>query len=86
VGAALGQIIGLARGETAPFLFNYVFGVFGSYFTLIVVAKFVERIGLARPGDGAGGAHAETGEGAEWDGYEDGEHDASGYGDERQAG
>lgn len=53
VGAALGQIIGLSRGETAPFAFNYVFGVLGSYVTLIIVSRVVIRIGLARPSDAA---------------------------------
>ncbi|QYK47736.1 MAG: oligosaccharide repeat unit polymerase [Phycisphaeraceae bacterium] len=86
VGAALGQIIGLSRGETAPFLFNYVFGVFGSYFTLIMVAKFVERIGLARPGDGSEQAYADSDEYEQWEGYGDETQDSSGYGDERQAG
>ena len=89
VGAALGQIIGLSRGETAPFAFNYVFGVLGSYVTLIVVSRAVVKIGLARPSDASTGVHGDgyggydeygeyvdDGQPGAYDGYDD-----QGYGD-----
>lgn len=49
IGGALGQIIALSRGETSVFAFTYVFGVLGSYVSLIVIGKLLETIGLARP-------------------------------------
>lgn len=69
VGASMGQIVGLARGETAAFIFAYVFGVIGAYFSLLLVARFVERTGLA----GAGGA--DQGGGNEFEHEYDGEWD-----------
>lgn len=45
IGSALGQIVGLPRGETSAFAFNYVVGVVGAYFTMIVLARIVRMLG-----------------------------------------
>lgn len=76
IGAALGQIIGLSRGETAPFAFNYVFGVIGSYVTLLIVARVVVRIGLVRPtADEDQSAHDAYEEFGDYSEYGDDEHE-----------
>lgn len=49
VGAALGQVIALARGETSMFAFIYTFAVAGSYVCIVMLAKALEGIGLFRP-------------------------------------
>lgn len=48
VGSALGQVVGLARGDTSVFAANYVAGVLGGYITLIVIARGLATLGWGR--------------------------------------
>jgi hypothetical protein len=50
VGSALGQIVGLPRGEISAFAANFVLGVVLAYVTLIVFAKFLELLGWTDEG------------------------------------
>lgn len=81
VGASMGQIVGLARGETAAFIFAYVFGVLGSYFALLMVARFVERTGLAGATQGDAPADGELYE-HEYDGAWDDAEQAEAWDEE----
>lgn len=45
IGAALGQIIGLARGETSIFAMAYVMSVGGSILVMLVISRFMEHMG-----------------------------------------
>lgn len=49
IGASLGQIIGLARGETSVFAMAYVMSVGGSMLLMILIAKFLEHLGAGHP-------------------------------------
>lgn len=49
IGAALGQIIGLARGETSIFAMAYVMSVAGSILLMLFIAKFLEHLGAGHP-------------------------------------
>lgn len=57
VGCALGQVIGMARGETGVFAFWYTFSVIAAYISVILVAKVVTKAGLAKPAVPASDAH-----------------------------
>tara|TARA_A100000171_G_scaffold49585_2_gene58975 strand:- start:1750 stop:3168 length:1419 start_codon:yes stop_codon:yes gene_type:complete len=46
VGSALGQVLGLPRGETGVFLFILVFSVIGSYVALVIVSKILYKCGF----------------------------------------
>lgn len=48
IGSALGQIVGLARGETSAFAFNYVIGVVGAYVSLVMLAKVFDQMGWGK--------------------------------------
>jgi len=48
VGSALGQVVGLPRGETSAFAMNYVVGVVGAYISMIVLARIVATLGWGR--------------------------------------
>ena len=63
IGAALGQVIGLARGETSTFAMAYVMSVGGSMLLMIIIAKFLEHLGLGRPQMEPAGAE----DPADWD-------------------
>lgn len=83
IGASLGQVVGLARGETAAFAFTYAFASFGSYLSLLFVAKIVERTGLAGTADSGmiEDEHAE-----EWSEHEPHEEPASDHDGHRRVG
>ncbi len=49
IGAALGQVLGLARGETSVFAMAYVMSVGGSMLLMIFIAKFLEHLGAGHP-------------------------------------
>ncbi len=49
IGASLGQVIGLARGETSVFAMAYVMSVGGSMLLMIFIAKFLEHLGGGQP-------------------------------------
>ncbi len=51
VGAAIGQIVGLPRGEISAFAMNYCLGVVGAYASIIAFAKTLEMLGWTDPGD-----------------------------------
>lgn len=51
VGAAIGQIVGLPRGEISAFAMNYFLGVVLAYATIIMFAKTLEYLGWTDPGD-----------------------------------
>ncbi|TVQ60372.1 MAG: hypothetical protein EA379_08250 [Phycisphaerales bacterium] len=48
VGSALGQIVGITRGETSAFAMNYVVGVVGAYAAMVLLGKFLAMLGWAR--------------------------------------
>jgi len=48
VGSALGQVVGLARGETSVFAMGFVIGVLGAYASMILLAKALELVGWGR--------------------------------------
>jgi hypothetical protein len=48
VGSALGQVLGVPRGETGAFLFILVFSVIGSYVSLVIVSKFLHKCGFGQ--------------------------------------
>lgn len=69
IGCALGQVLGLARGETGVFMFIYLFSAGSMYVTLQVVGSMLERSGLFIP-------PAAYDPDAHHDGYEDYDHEA----------
>jgi len=46
MGSALGQVMGIPRGESGVFLFILVFSVIGSYLSLIIVSKVLMKLGF----------------------------------------
>ncbi len=48
IGSALSNTIGLARGETGVFVFIMLFSIMTSYFILIISAKCIDYLGLAK--------------------------------------
>lgn len=72
IGSALGQVVGLARGETSAFAFNYVIGVVGAYASLIILARMFDAMGWGRqPAFWEHDAHDE----GEYEDYGDGGQD-----------
>lgn len=51
MGSALGQVLGMPRGETGVFMFILVFSVVGSYICLVIVSKFLTMFGFGSEQD-----------------------------------
>jgi len=49
IGSALGQVVGMPRGEISAFAMNYVLGVVLAYISIIAVAKALELFGWREP-------------------------------------
>ncbi|MBL0921390.1 MAG: hypothetical protein IBJ10_04590 [Phycisphaerales bacterium] len=78
IGSAMGQVVGLPRGDAAVFGANYVAAVLGAYLSILVIAKVLGAAGLGRVEDEViGHAPAEDGyseDGADADEYADAAH------------
>jgi hypothetical protein len=48
IGSAMGQIVGLPRGDAAVFGANYVAAVLGAYVSTLILAKVLGAVGLGR--------------------------------------
>lgn len=75
IGSAMGQIVGIPRGDASVFAANYVAAVLGAYFSTLVLARVLAAAGLGRveeeelaplPGDEG---YVEADEGYEHDEY-----------------
>jgi hypothetical protein len=67
VGCQLGQVLGLARGETALFANTYVLAFIGVWITMSLTAKLLDAMGVSRDA----GAFADAGEEQNWTAYGD---------------
>ncbi|MBK7403443.1 MAG: WzyE family oligosaccharide polymerase [Phycisphaerales bacterium] len=52
IGCTLGQVLGLARGETSAFAFILVFTVVSVYIIMMATAAILRMSGLTKPGEG----------------------------------
>lgn len=70
VGAALGQFLGLARGETSAFAYIAVISMVMSYLTMLVMGRVFEKFGTVPGFLSAATTDEGYDEDAEWDDYE----------------
>jgi len=84
VGCALGQVLGMPRGETSVFMFILLFSVVGSYLVMQILVKMIGSSGMVRAeasaADAAGWGGASPSYAA-WDGHA-ADEEAHVYGEE----
>lgn len=85
IGCALGQVLGLPRGETGVFMFIYLFSLTSTYVSFLVVGSVLERSGLfIPPTEGEGEAYDDYAQ--ELDHDADSDLDPDAWDEERVAG
>lgn len=53
LGCAMGQVLGLSRGETSAFAFILLFSIGTTYCFMLVLSYFMRSMGLTKPGSGS---------------------------------
>ncbi len=57
IGSAMGQVVGMPRGDTSVFAANYVAAVLGAYVSLLIIARLLGAVGLGRVEDDGSAAY-----------------------------